>query len=372
MNIQKTGKFQSSFFLDLAPADLSCAALPTLFTMDARYDGATAPLVSFKLGDLFESLEYDFGGQDEYRLQQWRVPPFAYPYATLRVSVAIPEGTTVFIRHFGCESQAARPSWNGGGIRLNAHLGFWGFAPENTLASIQYAAVCGYPACIVVPKATKDGTLVCIHDDTINRTARDAAGGKVGESPRYVWDMTCAELRAWDVGSYKHPLWKGERIPLLSDFFKVCAKTGMRPMFSTHPALTEEQWLDVRQMLKDNGLLGLFNIKSFDPAVLATAHSLFGSEIEGYTLDVGTRGDVCDKAVETMDAIGFDKARSRVGIELPDGTITRERVKAIVDAGYFASCWGLGRPPVARIRELISLGVTEFTDDYNCCAGLNW
>ena len=44
----------------------------------------------------------------------------------------------------------------------------------------------------------------------------------------------------------------------------------------------------------------------------------------------------------------------------------------VVDAGYFASCWGLSRTPVAKLRELIALGVTEFTDDYNCCAGLDW
>ena len=371
MNIPKTGTFKSSFSVELAPSDLSCAALPTLFTMDARYDGSNAPMVSFRLGDLFESLEYDFGGRGEYRRNQWRVPPFVNPAATLRVSVAIPEGTTVSIRSFGCDSQAAAPSWNDGGVRLNAHLGFWGFAPENTLASIQYAAACGYPACIVVPKATKDGVLVCIHDDTINRTARDASGMTVGEAPRLVWDMTYEELREWEVGSFKHPFWRGERIPLLSDFFRICAKTGMRPMFSTHPALTEEQWLDVRQMLMDNGLTGRFNIKSFDPAVLATAHSIFGNEIEGYTLDVGG-GNTAASHVATMDAIGFDKNRSRVGIELPWTEITRESVRTIVDAGYFASCWGLSRTPVAKLRELIALGVTEFTDDYNCCAGLDW
>ena len=361
----------SSFTVDVVADDLSCSALPTLFTMEARYDGERPPTISFALGDVFKSLEYDFGGRGEYRRRQWRVPPFVDPSATLRVEVAVPEGTTLSIRGFGCQSQAAAPCWNGGGVRLNAHLGFWGFAPENTLASIQYAAACGYPACIVVPKATKDGVLVCIHDDTINRTGRDASGRPAGDSPMYVRDLTYAELLKWEFGGFKHPVWRGERIPLLSDFFRICAKTGMRPMFSTHPALTGDQWQEVRRMLRDNGLTSLFHVKSFDPAVLATAHSVFGAEIEGYTLDVGGWNDEATP-VAKMDAIGFDKSRSRVGIELDGGSITRDRVNAIVGAGYFASCWGISRAPAATFRELMALGVTEFTDDYNCCAGLDW
>ena len=89
--------------------------------MEARYDGERPPTISFALGDVFKSLEYDFGGRGEYRRRQWRVPPFVDPSATLRVEVAVPEGTTLSIRGFGCQSQAAAPCWNGGGVRLNAH-----------------------------------------------------------------------------------------------------------------------------------------------------------------------------------------------------------------------------------------------------------
>ena len=370
MNIPNTGIIGESFSVSLRAADLADASLPSIVTIEARYDGAKPPLFSFRLGDIFESLDYDFGGQGSFRRNQWRVPPFADLNAVLMLTVAIPKGTTVHIRAFGCSSSAWRQPWTGG-VRLNAHLGFWGFAPENTLAAAAYAAACGYPACIVVPKATKDGELVCIHDDTINRTARDAEGRPVGDDDLFVRDLTLAELRQWEYGSHRHPFWRGEPIPLLSDFFDLCAKTGMRPMFSTHPALTRDEWLRVRAMLEARDLLHLFNVKSFDPGVLRLAHEVLGSDNEGYTLDVGG-AEAASRAVGTLEAIGFDKARSRVGIELYHELMTPGRCQSIRDAGYFAALWGLSRAPAAAFRAFIGMGVTEFTDDYNCSFGLDW
>ena len=371
MNIDKKGIFRSSFSFEVRADALTDASLPTVFTLDSLWTGEKAPEIHFQLSDIFDSLTYDFGGKDEYRRNEWRVPPFVDPEAVLTVSVTVPEGTTLTIRSFGCASCFVRPVWEGG-VRLNAHLGFWGFAPENTMAAVTYAAACGYPACIVVPKVTKDGVFVCIHDDSVNRTGHDADGKTAGDEHLFIRDMTFAELRTWEFGSFKHKVWKDEKILLLSDFFKLCARTGMRPMFSTHPALTREQWLEVRKMLIDCDLLSKLNIKSFDPEVLRLANEVLGTEIEGYTLDVGPWNNARDTCVEIMDGIGFDKAKSRVGIELYPAAMTPERCKMIHDAGYFASVWDLSHSHAAEFRKFIDMGVTEFTDDYNCSYGLNW
>ena len=42
--------------------------------------------------------------------------------------------------------------------------------------AFELAGVCGFDSCITVPKVTKDGVFVCIHDDTINKRARDHSG----------------------------------------------------------------------------------------------------------------------------------------------------------------------------------------------------
>ena len=56
---------------------------------------------------------------------------------------------------------------------------------------------------------------------------------------------------------------------------------------------------------------------------------------------------------------------------MPTG-MTEERAAAIRAGGCFASVWNVWRITGERYRELLSMGVTEVTDDYNCSFGLNW
>lgn len=278
------------------------------------------------------------------------------------ISVSIPEGVSLNLRDFTADCGAAvRPYI--GGLRHNAHLGFYGIAPHNTMPALELAAQCGFPACMVVPKVTKDGILVCIHDDTINDTARDEKGNPP-EKEMVVWDYSYDELQKWDYGLSKNSIYRGTRLPLLSDFFDLCARTGMRPMFSTHPGLTVDQWRQVKAMLADRGLLRCFHIKSFGLDILKTAYSVFGTEIDGYTFD---EGNVLD-----MQRSGIDLTKCRVGIELRFRLYTREAAQEIISAGMFAAAYAVPRTTSAEYERVISYGVTEFTEDYHCSMGLNW
>ena len=335
------------------------------------YEGEQAPKLQYLLTaggaakPFFRSHAYRMGKPSEYTRQSWRVPPLFLPNMKLTVQVEIPTGTVLRIRDLGTSQDTPTPLWNGG-WRHNAHLGFCGIAPDNTMPAFEMAAACGFPACIVVPKVTADGRLVCIHDDTINKTARDADGNAPAE-PIYVWDKTYEELQAWEYGSRKNPIYKGARLPLLADFFDLCAKTGMRPMFSTHPGLTVEQWKEVREMLSRRGLLRSFHIKSFDIEILKTAYAVFGTEIEGYTFDIGTWQD---SHVETLLNSGIDVKACRVGIEVRFDSYTEQIAEMIRGAGLFAAAWNIRRRDFFEYERLFSWGVTEFTEDYHCSMGL--
>ena len=138
----------------------------------------------------------------------------------VRITVKIPEGTKLYIRNFDADFGApAERSLVG--IRYNSHLGLIGYIPDNTLESFTMAADVGYAACIVVPKVTKDGVFVCLHDDTINRTGRDKDGNELPEEPMHVWDMTYEELLEYDFAVRKHPIFKGTKIPLLGPGFRM-------------------------------------------------------------------------------------------------------------------------------------------------------
>jgi glycerophosphoryl diester phosphodiesterase len=86
-------------------------------------------------------------------------------------------------------------------------------APENTLSA--------YRACLALRvgfefdvRATKDGQLVCLHDETVDRTT----GGK-----GRLTDLTLAELRRLDAGSWFAPAFAGERVPQLGEILDAIA-----------------------------------------------------------------------------------------------------------------------------------------------------
>ena len=289
-----------------------------LVSANVRFEGEALPTIQFSLWvdgqeePLYLSHAYTFGKADGFSMKEWRVPPMMQSDMSARLEVVIPEGTTVFLRGMSARYDAHFSEWKGG-LRHNAHLGFYGIAPNNTMPSLELAAKCGFPACIVVPKVTKDGVLVCIHDDTINRTARDEDGNPPKEN-MLVWEYTYEELRQWDYGFWQNEIYQGTKIPKLEEFFDLCARTGMRPMFSTHPGLTVAQWQEVKEMLKKRGLLKMFHIKSFEAEVLATAYSVFGDEIDGYTRD---SKNWSEQLIADMKEAGIAQGNCRVGIELP-------------------------------------------------------
>ena len=89
----------------------------------------------------------------------------------------------------------------------------------DTIPSFLMAAKCGFDSCIVVPERTKDGESVCIHDDTVNRTARDCSGNPPEEALQ-VTDMTYEELLKWDFGRYKNAVYTNTKIPGLEEFLR--------------------------------------------------------------------------------------------------------------------------------------------------------
>jgi glycerophosphoryl diester phosphodiesterase len=101
---------------------------------------------------------------------------------------------------------AALPSAQG--QLIIAHRGASHDAPENTLAAFTLAIeqkADGFEADFYL---TKDGQVICLHDSDTKRVA----GKKLP-----VKEAAFEELRALDVGSWKGPQWKGERMPTLQE-----------------------------------------------------------------------------------------------------------------------------------------------------------
>ena len=95
-----------------------------------------------------------------------------------------------------------------GNTLIIGHRGASRDAPENTLGSFRLAFEQGADGIEADFRLTRDGRVVCLHDDSAARTA--------GVDLR-VEEATLAELRRLDFGAWKGAQWAGERIPTLAE-----------------------------------------------------------------------------------------------------------------------------------------------------------
>lgn len=95
-----------------------------------------------------------------------------------------------------------------------AHRGLLQHAPENTLGNFRACLELRLGFELDVEKS-KDGQLVCIHDDTVDRTTNGT--GKVN-------DLTLHEIRKLDAGSWFDARFADEKVPTLDEVFGLIAQ----------------------------------------------------------------------------------------------------------------------------------------------------
>ena len=92
--------------------------------------------------------------------------------------------------------------------KIFAHRGSKGTHPENTLASFKEAVRVGSEGIELDVHLTKDGHLVVIHDETVDRTTNST-----GE----IRNLTLEEIKAMDAGSWFNATFASEKIPTLEE-----------------------------------------------------------------------------------------------------------------------------------------------------------
>ncbi|WP_438431380.1 glycerophosphodiester phosphodiesterase [Gorillibacterium sp. sgz500922] len=101
--------------------------------------------------------------------------------------------------------------------KILAHRGAAGEAPENTMAAFRLAVEQGADGIELDIQMSKDGELIVIHDETLDRTT-DGTG--------LVVKQTAAELRRLDAAKGRSDF-RGERLPLLREVLDFLQPTGL-------------------------------------------------------------------------------------------------------------------------------------------------
>lgn len=108
------------------------------------------------------------------------------------------------------------------------HRGASGYAPEHTIPAYDLALRMGADYIEQDLQLTKDGVLVALHDDTLDRTARPTAKSGPGDCSGPVREKTLAQIKTCDVGTWFNEAYPehakaeyvGLRIPTLEEVFQ--------------------------------------------------------------------------------------------------------------------------------------------------------
>jgi len=140
-------------------------------------------------------------------------------------------------------------------VVIVAHRGMAAGYPENTLAALRHSASAGFPLIEVDLRATADGHIVLMHDETVDRTTNGS--GEVGR-------MTLAEVRSLDAVRHVGPGFAGERVPTYPEALQALRGLGATLVLDIKPCPT----------LDNERVARLTEQRGADPAVIVAARSI--------------------------------------------------------------------------------------------------
>lgn len=100
-----------------------------------------------------------------------------------------------------------------------AHRGASGYFPENTMLAFEKAVSLGATGIETDIHMTKDGVLVLIHDERVDRTTNGTG---------FVKDYTYKELLKLDAGSYFSKEFEGLKVPTLEELFQFASHNELK------------------------------------------------------------------------------------------------------------------------------------------------
>ena len=142
--------------------------------------------------------------------------------------------------------------------KIIAHRGASAHAPENTIAAFQLALEQGADGIELDVMLSKDGHLVVIHDDTVDRTT----GGK-----GYVRDMNLEELKSLDAG-------EGQSIPTLDEVFEEFGgRLIINVELKNYTSVFDGLPIETAKLVKKHQLGESVIVSSFNPFNLPRFHA---------------------------------------------------------------------------------------------------
>lgn len=220
-----------------------------------------------------------------------------------------------------------------------AHRGSSGYAPENTLEAFRLAMEQGADGIELDVHLTKDGEVVVIHDETIDRTG--SGHGKVR-------DYTLEELKKFSFHNHMEK-YQGVQIPTLKEVLDLVKNSSMKVNIELKTGIywyegIEEKTMEIvkSRKMEDRVIYSSFNHYSIQKILEQDIHAetayLFSDvtlNMERYAKNTGVKG--LHPAVYHLKMADFLETYLKSGLKVRVWTVNnKEDMKMFMDAGVDA------------------------------------
>lgn len=220
-----------------------------------------------------------------------------------------------------------------------AHRGASGYAPENTLEAFRLAMEQGADGIELDVHLTKDGEVVVIHDETIDRT---------GNGHGKVRDYTLEELKKFSFHNHMEK-YQGVQIPTLKEVLDLVKDSSMKVNIELKTGIywyegIEEKTMEIvkSRKMEDRVIYSSFNHYSIQKILEQDIHAetayLFSDvtlNMERYAKNTGVKG--LHPAVYHLKMADFLETYLKSGLKVRVWTVNnKEDMKMFMDAGVDA------------------------------------
>lgn len=225
---------------------------------------------------------------------------------------------------------------------LIAHRGASGYAPENTLAAFRKAVAMGLSFIETDLQLSRDARFVAIHDDAVNRTTNGQGA---------VHELTLAELRRLDAGSWFGSSFTGERIPTLEEILEFAKRHDVVFYLELKPGGSWGGEHALIGALRESGEIARTVVISFDSSLVAAVRHAEPTLMTGLLYD----GQL-EKPIERALEIGARQLCVRGDL------VTPAMIAEAKSHNLQVICWTVNHP--AHMRLLANAGVAGIMSDY--------
>lgn len=227
---------------------------------------------------------------------------------------------------------------------LIAHRGFSGCYPENTLLAFREALKLPVDGIELDVRRTRDGVLIVIHDETVDRTT--GGSGRVSD---LMWD----EIQQLDAGPWKGEAFRGERVPRFDEVLQLVKGQTVLHVEIKQPGIERQ----VAETLRHYDAVRWVTLASFSPKAITAAKKAM-PEVS-YVLIGGQRGGMGDEAFAAF--VHEALRHGATAVTLHHSAFTPARVRFCHQRSLFVGAWTVN--DIALAARLMAMGVDAIASD---------